>query len=130
MATGWVALSASAVVQADQTKIDAKFCAALASFHADVISLNALGPNATVGELRASEKRVYKDVNQMRTAAYWKDTPASNRFVDAVNQLDKNVNNVPDSMTVQQARSKIEADIQNAQTTGQEVAAEAGCPQP
>jgi hypothetical protein len=129
MATAWVAVTASAVVQADQSKVDQKFCEAVASFQSNAAQLNAMGPNSTVGEVRAARKRLDNDVDKMRTAAFFMTSSTAKQFRQAMSQLDRDVDHVRDDATLQQAYSQIQSDVRNAQSTGQQLAAEAGCPQ-
>jgi hypothetical protein len=126
---GMAVLTASLAAQADQKKEDEKFCAAAAAVQSDVAELKALGPHSTVAEAQAASGRVENDVAQMQQAAGHMKTPAAKQFVDATNTLTKYIRNIPDDATLQQVRPTIQADVQNAQTSGRQVAKEAGCPQ-
>jgi hypothetical protein len=57
-------------------------------------------------------------------------TPAAKQFEGAMTRLRNDVNTIPDDATLDQVRTKISSDIQNAQSRAQEVAIEAGCPSP
>ncbi|HXN32018.1 MAG TPA: hypothetical protein VN894_09155 [Polyangiaceae bacterium] len=126
---GLVALTIGVVAHADQ-KADQKFCASAAAFESNVAELNAIGPHSTVAELRAATKRVEKSANDMEKAADKMKTPAAKQFTEAMKQLKNDVDTIPDDATLKQVRSKISADSQNARSTGEQVAAEAGCPAP
>jgi hypothetical protein len=95
-----------------------------------VAELNATGPHSTVADLRAATNRVVNSANDMQKAASKMKTPAAKPFTEAMKQLKNDVDTIPDDATLKQVRSKISADIQNAQSAGQRVAAEAGCPSP
>lgn len=128
IATGIVALTASVAAHADN-KQDPKFCAAMQSFDSDMAELNAIGPNSTVAEVRAAVKRVDNDVAQMQSAAGKMKTATAKQFTGSVDQLKKDVNSVSSDATLQQVHTKIQTDAQNAQTSGQALATEAGCSQ-
>jgi hypothetical protein len=128
MATGLVVLTASLSVGADQKTEDAKFCAAAAAYQSDSAELKALGPHSTMGEVRAASDRLQSDVSAMQSAASHMKTPAAKQFLDATNQLTKSIQNVPDDATLQQARTTIQTNAQNAQAAGRQLAKEAGCP--
>jgi hypothetical protein len=66
----------------------------------------------------------------MESAADKMKTPAAKQFTEAMKVLKQDVNDIPDDATLEQVRSKIRTDIQNAESTGQQVATEAGCPPP
>lgn len=127
IAAGIVALTASVAAQAD-SKQDQKFCAALSSYTSDMDELHAMGPNSTVAEMRAGVRRIDGDVQQMQSSAGKMKTPTAKQFTASVDQLKKDINNVPDDATMQQVHSKIQGDIQNAKASGQSLATEAGCP--
>lgn len=121
-----VAATAGVGAYADENK---KFCGTLAQFDSDVAALNAIGPQSTVGELRAARDRVDKDESQLKWEARWMNTPAAKEFRDALKQLDNDVNSLPNNGTLQQTGSKIQADAQNLQSAGRKLAGEAGCPE-
>jgi hypothetical protein len=123
------ALTVSVVLHADQKKADEKFCGAVASFQSNAAELKAIGPHATMAEVRAASRRIDNDVEQMKSAASKMKTPAAKQFLVAMKQLNKDVSSIPDDATLQQVHSKIEADARDARTSGRQVAAEAGCPQ-
>lgn len=129
IAAGCVALVASAAAQAKQTP-DQKFCAAATSFQSDTGALNAMGPHATVAEVRTLHDKISEDAAELRSAASKMNTDTAKRFTTAMNQLDKDLNNIPDDATLQQVSSKIQADAQSARDAGTQLASEAGCPAP
>jgi hypothetical protein len=127
-----VGLSLLAVVvsaRADEKKVDEKFCAAEAAFHSDIEQLNAVGPHTTAAEVHAVKDRIDNEVFQMQMAASRMKTPAAKAFLDATKQLDKDLGNIPDDATLQQAHARIQSDAESAQTAGRHLADEAGCPQ-
>jgi len=126
--TSIAVLTGAVVAGADQTKADKQFCAAAAEFRVAVADLQAIGPHSTVSELRAATERVDKPVNDMQKAAKKMSTPTAKHFTESMKQLDQDVNSIPNDATLEQVRSRIRDDIQAARSSGQQVAAEAGCP--
>ena len=132
MATGLLAVTASFAVQADadQKKVDEKFCAAVASSQADAAELKAMGPQSTVAEVRAAMDRIDNDVNQMQNAASKMKTPTAKQFTAATKKLSKDINSIQDDATLQQVHEKLQSDAKNVHSAGTQLAKEAGCPQP
>lgn len=130
MATSLVALATSLAVHADEKKTDQKFCAAAASFQSNVAELRAIDPHTTIAEVRALRTRLDNDASQLQSSASKMKTPTAKQFTDAMKQLDKDVNNIPDDATLGQVHAKLQADSQNAQSAGEQLATEAGCPPP
>ena len=129
MATGLVALTASFAVHADQ-KVDRKFCAAAASFQSNVAELKTIGPQSTVGEVRSVRRRLDDDAAHMHKTANRINTPAANKFTEAMSKLDWDVSTIPNDQTLEQVHSRLRADVDNAQSAGRVLATEAGCDQP
>ncbi len=128
MTAGLIVLTAGALARADE-KADEKFCSSVAAFDSDLNEVKAIGPHSTVGELRAATDRLDRDVEHLQKAADKMRTPTAKQFTEAVKQLKDDVKNVPDEATLGQVRTKINADIRNADVTGRQLASESGCPQ-
>ncbi len=128
LATGLITLATGVVAHAEQQKTDEKFCAAVASFEGNMAELRAVGPHSTIAEIRAATDRVANDASKMERAAHKMKTPTAKPFTDAVAQLKTDVRAIPDDATLQQVHEKIHTDVQNAKTTGEALAVEAGCP--
>jgi uncharacterized phage infection (PIP) family protein YhgE len=118
---------AGAVAHADQ-KADQKFCDALVKFRGDFASLEAIGPSSNMGELRAAADKVSDDAEKVQSAATKIKSPAAKQFVSAAKQLRSELHAMPDSTTIEQAKSRIRDDVQNVKQTGHKLAMEAGCP--
>lgn len=131
IAAGLVTLAGAHTAQADQkSPADDRFCADIAALDSDLMELNAIGPHSTVAELRAAINRVDDDNTEIRKAAGKMKTPTAKQFTGAIKQLDHDVNNIPSNATLEQVRTRIHDDGQNALAAGQQLAAESGCPQP
>lgn len=109
---------------------DQKFCDQLMKFHADVSALDALGPSSTIGELRTTVNKVADDADAVKAQSGKMKSPTAKQFTDAANQLRKEVRSMPDSVTIDQAKSRIRGDIQNVKQAGHKLAMESGCQMP
>jgi hypothetical protein len=129
IATGMLALTTSLSAGAQQTSHQQKYCGSLASFHTHVTALDSLGPNSTVGEVRALANRIQGDAQNVTSAAGKMKTPAADQFNDAAKKLREDAKNIPPGTTLDQARSSLRGDVQNVKGAAQQLANESGCPQ-
>lgn len=127
LATGLAAMTAGTTLHADQMKNNERFCAAANAYRTDVTQLRAMGPHATVGELRTTVDRIQSDADEMEQVSGRMNTPTSRQFHEALKKLRYDVSSVPNDATLEQARGRIQSDIDNARSTGWQVATEAGC---
>jgi hypothetical protein len=128
IAAGLAALITSASARADDPKKDAKFCASLTDFDSAVAALQAMRPSNTIADLRTASGRVEKDANKVLKAAGKIDTPAGKQLTDSAKQLRTDAGAIPDTLTIEQARSRIQGDVQNVKRATRRLATEAGCP--
>lgn len=130
IATGFFAATMmSAVTHADQKKHEEAFCAALTKFRADFTTLQSIGPDSTMAELRAASDRIATDANDVQKAASKIKSPTAKQFTDSAHQLRDEIQALPSNITIQQAKSRIQGDIQNVQQSAQQLATESGCPE-
>jgi hypothetical protein len=130
IAAGLAALLASASGRADEAKKNAKFCASMADFNSDVAALQSIGGNSTVAELRTASGRVEDSANKVVKSAGKMDTPTAKQFTDSAKQLRTDASSIPETITVDQARARIDGDVQNVKRAARRLATEAGCPEP
>ena len=129
IASFFAATMTSAMAHADEQKHEKDFCAGLARFHADFTTLESIGPNSTMAELRAASDRIAADANDVQKAAHKIKSPAAKQFTDSARQLHEEVQALPPDTTIEQAKSKLHGDVQNVQQSAQKLAAESGCPE-
>lgn len=130
IATGlFAATMMSAVAHAEDKQHDEKFCASLAKFHADFMTLQSIGPSSTVAELRAAADRIATDADDVQSAAQKMKSPTAKQFTSSAHQLRKEVRALPANITIDQAKSRLHDDIQNVQQSAQKLATESGCPE-
>ena len=130
ISVGLLALATTTgVVRADRKKHEEKYCTSLSAVSADLAKLEALGPDSTIAELRAAVaqldthgKSVDKEARKIRT-----DT--SKRFVQSVERLSSEMQALPDTMTIGEARTRISDDVRAVKRSAQQLAEESGCPE-
>lgn len=119
----------STVAHADQEKREQAFCDALARFRSGVTTLESIGPNSTMAELRAASDRVAMDADDVEKAAHRIKSPTAKQFTDSARQLRAEIRALAPNITVDQAKSRIHNDVQNVQRSGQRLATKSGCPE-
>lgn len=125
----FAATMTSAVAHAQQSKQEEAFCTALTRFHADLTTLQQIEPSSTMAELRAASDRVAKDADEVQKTAHKIKSPAAKQFTNSTRQLRDKVQALPQNMTVNQAKSRIDDDLKNVQQSAQRLATESGCPE-
>jgi hypothetical protein len=113
----------------DTNKQDQKFCDALAKFHADFAALESIGPTSTLAELRATSDKVGDDADNVEKAASKIKSPTAKQFTESAKQLRREIRAMPESTTIEQAKSRIRDDVQNVKQAGHKLAMESGCPE-
>ena len=127
---GLVALvMSSAVVRADQKKHEERYCTALGEVNSDVASLEALGPSSTMMELRGLVQRIQRNGKAIDREARKIKSAASKQFVQAADQLYTDIQTLPDTITMAEARSRIASDVRAVERTATRLAQESGCPE-
>jgi hypothetical protein len=124
------ATAMSAVAQPDQKKHQAAFCATLVKFRTDVTTLESTGPSSTMAELRSASDRLAMDADEVQRAAHKMKSPAAKQFTDSARQLREQIQSLPPNITVDQAKSRIQDDLQNVRQSAHKLATESGCPEP
>ena len=118
----------SSLAFADQAKHEKKFCNAIEKFSVSLSKFDALDKSATVGELRNAADRVSNDASKVVSEAKGIKSDSAKQFTDAAKQLRTETQALEGSMTVDQARTRIDQDIENVRRSGQQLADESGCP--
>ena len=119
----------STIAGADRQKHEETYCTALSAVSADLAKLDALGPSSTVSELRTTVARMDTDAKAVNRAATRINTPTSRPLVQAMDQLSDEMRKVPDSMTLDEARSRVGDDVKAVERSAKALAEESGCPE-
>ena len=119
----------SASARADQKKHEEKFCGALAAVSADLATLRDLKRDSTVGEVRVVLKRLRSDAQMANDQARKIDTPAAKQLVRSTAELDREVNGLPDTATLEEARTRLHDEMADVKRDTKALAAESGCPE-
>ncbi|HTR52171.1 MAG TPA: hypothetical protein VMJ10_15765 [Kofleriaceae bacterium] len=117
------------VARADDTKKNVEFCQALSDFHADMKTLDNIGAQSTIGELRSAVDRSSDDARKVEKAATKIKSPTSTVFVASAKKLKSDARDLPDNITIEQAKAKLQDDIQKLKDSEKQMTAEAGCPE-
>lgn len=128
IATGLLALTAAIGARADQKEDQQKYCESLAAFQTDLAELNAISPQSTMADVRTVTDRIQDTAKDVKKAAGKINSPSSNQFEGAIDQLRNDVKGTPDNATVAQVQQKLRADVQKVQLAEQKLTAEAHCP--
>jgi hypothetical protein len=126
---GLAALLTTAAAHADATKKNAKFCGSLGDFKSDVAALRSIGPSSTIAELRTAAERVESGAQKLVKSAGKIDTPTAKKFTDSAKQLRTDAHSIPDTTTIEQAKSRVHGDVQNVERAARQLATESGCPE-
>ena len=122
-----VMASAVALAQPKDDKQKADFCSALSDFHADIKTLDKIGPQSTMAELRAAIDRSDMDAQKVMKAAGKMSSPSATAFTTQAKKLKSDASNLPDSMTIDQAKSKLQDDIKAVKDAAMKLAGESNC---
>jgi hypothetical protein len=119
----------SAVTHADKSAHEERYCSALMALGNDLSKLDAIGPSSTIHELRTAVDSIDGDGRNVAKEARKIRTPTAKRFVESVDTLSTEARSLSENMTVEQARAKIDGNIQDVKRNAQELANESGCPE-
>jgi hypothetical protein len=129
IAAGLLTLTTGVAANAQQSRHQQQYCGSLASFKTNVAAFDALGPNSTVGEVRAVAGRIQQDAKNVTSAAGKMSTPAAKQFSKDADKLRADANSIPKGATVAEARAGLQNDVQNVKSSAHQLAIESGCPQ-
>ena len=119
----------SAAARADQKKHEEKYCSALSAVSDDLKKLDKLGPDSKLSELRAQVQKIDGDAQKVDKEARKIHTETSKQFVQSVDQLQRELQALPDSMTIAEARARVRGDVQAVKRSARDLANESGCPE-
>jgi len=116
------------VARADDTKKQAEFCQALSDFHGDVKAVDNIGPQSTLGELRSAVEKTGNDARKVERAAMKIKTSTATAFTSQTKKLRDDARDLPDNITIDQAKTRLQDDIQKVKDAEKQLTAESGCP--
>jgi hypothetical protein len=119
----------TAVAHADRAKHKEKYCSALSAVSAELAALEAMGPQSTVGELRTAVAKVEEDAKAVDKEARKIKTETSKKFVQSAEHLQKEMQSIPDTMTLDEARVRIDDELRQVKRNARALAVESGCPE-
>lgn len=106
----------------------AELCTQLARFNTAVVTLKSMGPNSTVGDLRAAQDQVRTTFNDVKTTAGTVRAAKAEELEQAYNQLDRTVREIPETATLQQANESIATDVAAVEAAEAQMRSGLNCP--
>lgn len=106
----------------------AELCTQLARFNTAVVTLKSMNPSSTVGDLRTAQDQVKTTFNDVKTSARAVKEAKTEELERAYVQLDKTVQSIPETATLQQANQSIAADVAAVETAQTQMQSGLSCP--
>lgn len=114
LALALLGAATTAYAQRDQPRTE-NYCAGLTALTTDLGQLEALRPDASAGDLRAIADRVDKDVRLVERDISSRATPEAKQFMASSESLLVKARAVPDGMTMDQVKARMQDDLRNLQ---------------
>lgn len=105
----------------------AEACTALMDFEASLGDMVALGPGATVGDLRAAADEVQASFSDFEDAAAQVAEAQAADLKQAYDQLQSTIQQIPDDATIQEALTMIQPDLAAVEAEWQSVFDDLNC---
>lgn len=126
-----VLLLASCTTQSPQANVQdkkAELCTNLARLNTSIATLRSLSPSSTVGDFKKAEDGVRTAYNNVKNSAQAVQEAKTAELDQAYANLDKAMQAVPKTATLQQAAQSIQPQVQAVQTARDQVNAGLQCP--
>jgi hypothetical protein len=114
--------------QATTADMQATACEELAQLDAAHATLNAIGPNATVGALQDARKEVKKQADETRQAVRAYNQAKVDDLEAAVNNLERAAKDISSGDSIAEARASIQDDLAAVQAARAKLRADLRCP--
>ena len=114
LALALLGAATTAYAQRDQTRTD-NYCAGLTALSTDLGQLQALRSDANPGDLRAIADRVDKDVRLIEQDISSRATAEAKQFMASAESLLVKARAVPEGMTMDQVKARMQDDLKNLQ---------------
>lgn len=106
----------------------AQLCTDLARLNTSVASLKSMGPSSTVSDLRAARDEVKTNFEQVQVTAQNIQEAKVSELETAYQSLDKAIQDIPESATLQQAMTSVSEQIVAVETARDQMNADLNCP--
>jgi predicted negative regulator of RcsB-dependent stress response len=126
-ATALIAVLAGCGASSSVTDATAQFCTTVTAYQQSVQAISTLDTNATVGQLKDTQKKVDQAAQAVVTSAATVKEAKIDDFQTAQQNLQKTVNGVPDSATVKEAMVTVAPAAKAVNDAAAEVRTSAQC---
>jgi outer membrane murein-binding lipoprotein Lpp len=120
-------LCAAGCTQPSPEEAEAQLCADLDELETALQELESLDDTATIGEVRAAEENVTSAWNNVRSSAQARGDVNVDQLEAAYTDLDNAVNDLPEDITVAEARTQLQPQIDAVKQAWQQVFSSANC---
>jgi outer membrane murein-binding lipoprotein Lpp len=120
-------LCAAGCTQPSPEEAEAQLCSDLADLDAALQEFESLDANAAVGDVRAAEDNVTQAWNNVRNSAQTLEEVNTDQLEAAYNDLDNAVQSLPDDITVSEARTQLQPQIDAVKQAWLQVYTSANC---
>jgi hypothetical protein len=111
-----------------QSHAEHGYCEALGTLTADLKRLEAAPPDSSMKEHRTLIDQIKQDAMMIEKTAARTRTQAGRQLVMSSRRLSQQARNMPDDMTLEQARSRMGDDLATVRQSAHQLATESGCP--
>jgi outer membrane murein-binding lipoprotein Lpp len=120
-------LCAAGCTQPSPEEAEAQLCADLAKLDAALQEYDALDENATLAEVRAAQDNVTSAWSDVRDSAQARRDVNVDQLDAAYNDLENAVNDLPEDITIAEARTQLQPQIDAVKQALQQVFSSANC---
>jgi len=110
-AISMVTASTANAAQEKDAKKQQEVCANMNTLDAAISNLERIGPQSTVGDLKQAGDNVRKSYDTFIKSAESYAKPQADNLNNMINELRTSVKNIPESMTLSQARESVSGDV-------------------
>jgi outer membrane murein-binding lipoprotein Lpp len=120
-------LAVAGCTQPTPEEAEAQFCTDMAGLETALQELESTDETATVGEVRAAQDNVTEAWSNVRNSAQTLEDVNVDQLETAYNDLDSAVQGLPDDITVQEAKTSLQPQIDALKQSWQQVSTAANC---
>jgi alanyl-tRNA synthetase len=104
------------------------FCGEVAELNAAIQTLEDIGPTSTVGQLKDAEKAVREQANDVRLAFRSLEESKAEDLKQAVDNLQKSANDIPNDATIAEAKATIAQNLAPVRAAAAALTTRVPCP--
>ncbi len=120
-------LCVAGCTQPSPQEAEAQLCADLTNLQTSLQELESLNETATIGDVKAAEANVTSAWNDVRSSAQTRRDVNTDQLEAAYTDLDNAVQGLPNDITVSEARTQLQPQIDAVKQAWQQVFTSANC---